>query len=533
MNTLKGFGIVVLLAALAVAVRTVARIDLVVLAVTVATIAASTFTFLASRRRFRNDIRIAGAGAQVRQQSLLAPLLSLTMIAGGVACLAVARPDLLEIGKTATGDAPLTVRYRAGASSAPNVGKLWLDVVNTSAETVELRDVKVRYYFTADGASVYGVNCFQTALRCSSISKSISTLSNPSAAADHQMVIGFTSGAGRLDPGKSTQGIGLQLYRPDHKKLDQHNDRSFDSKATRYQPSKTVTAYLKGTLAWGQEPSPQGSAANQTGPDVAGPPPGVMFDNFHYTGHDDPALAANGWMTRTESGGPGIHGSYVDDANTFPADKTAQGGQALQLRASTDGTSGRTRQAEFSTTGPVFFTGTLAARVFFTDKPAKGSDGDHVNHAFNTISPSGRSPKYSELDYEYQPNGGWGAPGPKMDIVSWRSTKQGDRDTRAVRGPLAGWHILMITATADEVTYRIDGRKVFTSSGRSVPQERMKIQFSSWFIDLPFTGPRTWDMRVNWVYARDGRTMSVADVKKAVDRLYAGGINHANSIPRG
>ncbi|GAA2845741.1 hypothetical protein Acy02nite_47360 [Actinoplanes cyaneus] len=345
-------------------------------------------------------------------------------------------------------------------------------------------------------------------------------------------MIGFTSTAGQLAPGKSTQGIGLQLYRLDHKKLAQDNDRSFDPKAIRYQPSKKVTAYLSGSLAWGQEPSRQGPLADQDGPAVPGPPPGIMFDDFHYTGRDDPALAANGWMARTESGGPGIHGTYNANATSFPADQSAMGGQALQLQASTDGASSHTRQAELSTKAPVFFTGTLAARVFFTDKPAKGSDGDHVNHAFNTISASGQSPKYSELDYEYQPNGGWGATGPKMDVVSWRSTKQGDRDTRAVSRPLAGWHLLMITATGDEVTYLIDGKKVFTSRGKSAPKERMKIQFSSWFIDLPFTGPRTWDMRVNWVYARDGKIMSAAEVKEAVDGLYASGINHVQSMPK-
>ncbi len=60
----------------------------------------------------------------------------------------------------------------------------------------------------------------------------------------------------------------------------------------------------------------------------------------------------------------------------------------------------------------------------------------------------------------------------------------------------------------------------------------MDVHFSSWFIDLPFKGRRTWDMRVNWLYYQADRTLTLTEVDKAVDGFYAVGTNHVNTVPR-
>jgi hypothetical protein len=432
---------------------------------------------------------------------------------------------------------PLTVRYRTDTPPNAPVGKPWLEVINNSASTVDLRDVTLRYYFDAD-ATAYGANCTQTALRCSNITEAIGVPASPVPRANRYLQVGFASGAGALAPGQTSQAIGLQLYRMDHRELDQTHDRSFDATITHYAPSRLVTAYVGGVLSWGTEPNPQSQSTQRTSPAtrtpaVTPPPTGVMFDNFHYTGPDDPALAANGWHARTEAGGPGMsHGTWSPASISFPADTTAQGGQALQLRLSTDGTPQGTRQAELTTTRSTFFKGTLAARIFFTDQPTDGPNGDHINESLATISSSPKSPNYSELDYEYMPNGGWGAPGPRLDMTSWRSAKAGDRVTQHLNQHLAGWHIVMLTAVDGVVTYSIDGRKVFSSDGASFPREGMQIHLSAWLVDLPFTKQRSWDMRVNWLYYRADQAMSVSDVQKAVGGFYASGINYTDTLSR-
>ncbi|MET9465668.1 glycoside hydrolase family 16 protein [Streptomyces sp. NPDC006544] len=262
-------------------------------------------------------------------------------------------------------------------------------------------------------------------------------------------------------------------------------------------------------------------------------PPGTLFDTFHYSGPDDPALAAHGWEVRTGGGGPGIKDTWSAGGVGFPADATAQGGGVLQLHSSTDGTKQGTQQVEVQSTGKNLFTGTFAARVHFSDKPTTGRNGDHVVQTFFPISPSDSSPDYSELDYEYLPNGGWGSVGPRLDTVTWYKADPPDRVSHTLKQHLEGWHVLLVTAVNGKVTYSLDGKEVFTSSGKYVPREKMDVHFSNWFIDLPFAGgPRAWDMKVNWFYYKADEALTQADVQKTVDGFYGAGTHYVNTLPQ-
>ncbi|MGH9905613.1 MAG: hypothetical protein ACRD8U_08535, partial [Pyrinomonadaceae bacterium] len=70
-----------------------------------------------------------------------------------------------------------------------------------------------------------------------------------------------------------------------------------------------------------------------------------------------------------------------------------------------------------------YLEGTYAARVRFTDKPVSGPAGDQVVESFYTISPlkAPWDPDYSELDFEYLPNGGWGIDGPTLYATTWET----------------------------------------------------------------------------------------------------------------
>ncbi|XIE81009.1 hypothetical protein AB6O49_30285 [Streptomyces sp. SBR177] len=93
--------------------------------------------------------------------------------------------------------------------------------------------------------------------------------------------------------------------------------------------------------------------------------------------------------------------------------------------------------------------------------------------------------------------------------MSWFKADPPDRIHETLERRLGGWHTMMITAVDGEVTYSLDGKALFTSSGRYVPREPMDIHFSNWFVDLPFTGgPRTWDMKVDWVYYKADEAVS-------------------------
>ncbi|MFK3730235.1 glycoside hydrolase family 16 protein [Streptomyces sp. NPDC088090] len=303
----------------------------------------------------------------------------------------------------------------------------------------------------------------------------------------------------------------------------------------------TLPALLCALAACSAGPAADGGTGG--GADAAGPareasptpagPPGTLFDDFDYTGADDPSLAARGWEIRTGGGGPGIRDSWSADGVSFPSDPTAEGGRVLRLRSTTDGTKQGTAQVEIQTTSRNFLTGTFAARVHLSDEPTSGRDGDHVVQTFFPISPSDSSENYSELDFEYLPNGGWGSVGPQLDTVSWHRADPPDRVHRSLERRLGGWHTMVITAMDGKVTYSLDGKKLFTSSGKYVPRERMDIHFSNWFIDLPFTGgPRTWDMKVDWVYHKAGEAVSPAEIQKTVDGFRNTGTDHVDTVPK-
>jgi hypothetical protein len=456
-----------------------------------------------------------------------------------VGLLAAGGVVLYSRWRSADTDPVLTVRYRTGGPATTDVAKPWLEVINTSDHAVDLSDVTLRYYYSADDGAAYASNCVQTSLGCSTITQRTMAAAHPAVKADHYLQIGFTDAAGTLKPGGTSQGIGLQLYRVDHKKLNQTDDRSFDGQDSTYRQSELVTAYLGGIHVWGQEPNgdtpapghtPSATPAASASP-VAAPADGTLFDDFDYTGPDDPALAANGWKVRTDEGGPGIKDTWSAKGVAFPAGESGTG-QALRLRASTDGTARDTRQAEFRSSRPTFFTGTLVARVYLSDKPTIGGDGDHIAQSFFTISPDHTSPKYSELDYEYLPNGGWGRYGPVLDTTSWRDSERGDRVTSSTNIKLGGWHTMVITAIDGRTAYSLDGRKLFTSGSDYFPRERMTINFSTWFIDLPFKESRSWEMKVDWLYGRAGQTVSQQDAEKAAAAFAAEGTHHLNTLSK-
>jgi hypothetical protein len=431
--------------------------------------------------------------------------------------------------------AALTVRYRTEGPTVTDAAKPWLEVINTSGKAVDLADVTVRYHYTADDGAQFAANCVQTSLDCSTVTLRTAAAQKAGPKADRYLEIGFTGEARTLKPGGTTQAIGLQLYRVDDEKLDQSDDYSFDAEKTSYQESERVTAYLDGVQVWGEGPGGEttgsGRSANAGSlAEAVRPPAGLLFDDFAYAGPEDPSLAANGWEVRSGAGGPGVDDSWSAKGVTFPAGEKDDGGQALRLEARTDGTAKGTVQSEFHTARPVFREGTLVARVYFTDEPVSGQDGDHASQSFFAISPDHKSEKYSELDFEYMANGGWGRYGPILDTTSWRSSDEGDRVTRPHQLKLGGWHTLAMTAADGKVTYSVDGEVLFTSGKSYLPREAMSVNFSNWFIDLPFKGERSWEMKVDWVYLRSGQAVSPDDATKAVAGFAAAGTRHVNTL---
>ncbi|AMW13522.1 hydrolase [Streptomyces qaidamensis] len=455
-------------------------------------------------------------------------LLVVVVAAGGTA--------LYPVWKAANPDPPeLKVRYRTDTPATAPAAKPSLEVFNDTDKPLPLSDVTLRYWFTADGSASYAFNCVNAVFGCSNVAGRIVAMDKPTDTADHYLEVRFTAAAGDLKPGANSKGIDLQLFRTDHKKLKQSDDRSFDAEMTSYKEAEKVTAYKRGVLAWGEEPDgtkasdEKKTAAKSTPGPLPAPPAGVLFDDFTYQGPKDPALFKHGWLVRTSKGGPGVENTWSAKGVSFPTAEGAHaGGQVLNLRASTDGTKAGTRQASLGTAASKFRDGTYAARIHFSDEPTTGDAGDHVNQTFYTIGGTGS--KYSELDNEYMPNGGWGRPGPKLDTVTWYDHKTNDRVYETTNKSLDSWHTVLIRVKDGVVAYWLDGEKLFLSNGKYAPRADMSVNFNHWFIDLPFKGERAWDMKVDWLYYNANDTLSAKQVQSAVEDFTDEGVNYFDTV---
>ncbi|MFF8673020.1 cellulose binding domain-containing protein [Streptomyces sp. NPDC015242] len=453
-----------------------------------------------------------------------------------VAVVAAGGTALYPVWKAANPDPPeLKVRYRTDTPATAAAAKPSLEVFNDTGKPLPLSDVTLRYWFTAEDSASYAFNCVNAVFGCSHVAGRIVAMDKPTDTADHYLELRFTEGAGDLKPGANSKGIDVQLFRTDHAKVKQSDDRSFDAEKTSYKEAEEVTAYKRGVLAWGEEPdgtkaSDEKKATAKTAPEaLAAPPAGVLFDDFSYLGPKDPALFKHGWLVRTSKGGPGIENTWSAEGVSFP---TAEGshadGQVLNLRASTDGTKAGTKQASLGTAASKFRDGTYAARIHFSDGPATGEAGDHVNQTFYTIG--GKGSKYSELDNEYMPNGGWGRPGPKLDTVTWFDHKTNDRVYETTNKSLDAWHTVLIRVKDGVVAYWLDGKKLFLSNGKYAPRADMSVNFNHWFIDLPFKGERAWDMKVDWLYYNANDTLSAEEVRSQVTGFTDEGMNYFDTV---
>ena len=180
----------------------------------------------------------------------------------------------------------------------------------------------------------------------------------------------------------------------------------------------------------------------------AAAPAAMLFDDFSYA--DKQQMKQNGWIIRTEAGWPGVPGATWLDQNVWTLkDGRQPNNWIVRMTATTSGTGESTTQAQLCQQRK-FLEGTYAARVRFYDAPGTGPDGDQVVQSFYTISPlkEPMDPDYSELDWEYLPNGGWGIDGPTLYSTTWETFSpepnwKKDNVFQTTNGSEAGWHTLV------------------------------------------------------------------------------------------
>ena len=254
----------------------------------------------------------------------------------------------------------------------------------------------------------------------------------------------------------------------------------------------------------------------------------VFFDDFNYTSSSDPTLLNFGWAPRSGGGGPGI-GTWDPTHITFIPDPADSTNELMQMAATTSGTASTTVQTEILTPFQ-FLHGTFAARVKFADVPQTGPDGDQLYQTFFTISPY-KSRPYSEIDFEYLPNGYGSVTTPHFFFTLWQTTHK--NVSTNIAASYAGWHTLLVDdADGVHTHFYVDGVLVYTASVY-YPAALMAIDFNQWFPTgslVNSSTPRTWLEQIDWMYFAKDTLLTTAQVESNVASYLAQGIVRLNTV---
>lgn len=250
-------------------------------------------------------------------------------------------------------------------------------------------------------------------------------------------------------------------------------------------------------------------------------------------------MEANGWNVRSGGGGPGVSGaSWSKNLVTFYVDPENNSNQIMRMKASTQGAGNTTTQSQITYEGN-HLRGTYAARLYFNDSPASGVDGDKIVETFYTITPLAfdLDPDYSEIDFEYLANGGWGQTQSTMFLTTWETYKlepwTADNISEAVVANHSGWHTLVAQVDEDSVRYYIDGHLKATHTGDVYPETPMSLNFNIWFIDgglSSSTSERIYQQDVDWMYFVDQKILSIDEVNAQIEALRAQSVSYRDTV---
>lgn len=269
-------------------------------------------------------------------------------------------------------------------------------------------------------------------------------------------------------------------------------------------------------------------------------PSQILFDDFSYSTADE--MTANGWILRSGQGWPGVTDASFHSENVSIIDDAAQAeNRLLRMTSSTDGTGEKTSQTQICHQRK-YLEGTYAARVRFSDLPASGKGGDQIVETFYMITPYDKplDPGYSEMDFEYLPNGGWGGSPLTMYMTTWEKVQiepwNADNTSNAALGSMAGWHTLVAQVTDGIVRYFVDGKLIAQHSGNYYPDAPMSVNFNLWFIEGGLNGAnemREYQEDIDWVFHEADTSLTPDQVEARVTEFRNASVAFQDTVSPG
>lgn len=159
----------------------------------------------------------------------------------------------------ATSELEVLFNNNGDASTTGNTINANFKLINKGSVPIDLADIKLRYYYTADSDKEQNFYCDHAGMLngwdytsvTDKVTGTINRMNVPTADADSYFEVGFNRGAGVLSPNGYIE-IQTRVARTDWSNYDLSNDYSFAALST-YDYNDKITAYLKETLIFGSD----------------------------------------------------------------------------------------------------------------------------------------------------------------------------------------------------------------------------------------------------------------------------------------
>jgi endoglucanase len=126
----------------------------------------------------------------------------------------------------------------------------WLKIYNNSGTSIDMKDLKLRYYYSKEGIAEEKLISFYVAIGSSNISATFLPENG-------YVEVSFASGAGSIEDGSNSGEIQIGFQKVTDGYYIQSNDYSFDPSITNYAEYDRIPLYHNGSLICGKEgPAP-------------------------------------------------------------------------------------------------------------------------------------------------------------------------------------------------------------------------------------------------------------------------------------
>ncbi|MDP4181621.1 MAG: cellulase family glycosylhydrolase [Bacillota bacterium] len=143
--------------------------------------------------------------------------------------------------------------YNGSLTASANIVSPKFKIINTKSTSINLSDVKLRYFYTVDGDTTQTFTCDYATAGSANVVGTFVKMSAPKTGADYYLEISFKTGSGTLAPGASAE-VQVRFNKSNWANYTQTGDYSYNSAATSYVDWTKVAAYSGTQLVWGTNP---------------------------------------------------------------------------------------------------------------------------------------------------------------------------------------------------------------------------------------------------------------------------------------